>query len=60
MSQLAQLQSDFQAYLMDDVKGAAFKAHIINDKKVGVSALAFIMMVIVCVLLKRWRTPTQY
>ena len=36
MSQLAQLQSDFQAYLMDDVKGAAFKAHIINDKKVGV------------------------
>ena len=35
MSQLAQLQSDFQAYLMDDVKGAAFKAHIINDKKVG-------------------------
>ena len=36
MSQLAQLQSDFQAYLMDDVKGAAFKAYIINDKKVGV------------------------
>ena len=36
MSQLAQLQSDFQAYLMVDVKGAAFKAHIINDKKVGV------------------------
>ncbi len=35
MSQLAQLQSDFQAYLMDDVKGAAFKVHIVNDKKVG-------------------------
>ena len=36
MSHLAQLQSDFQAYLMDDVKGAAFKAQIVNDKKVGV------------------------
>ena len=36
MSQLAQLQSDFQAYLMDDVKGAAFKTQIVNDKKVGV------------------------
>ena len=35
MSHLSQLQADFQAYLMDDVKGAAFKAHIINDKKVG-------------------------
>ena len=35
MSQLAKLQSDFQAYLMDDVKGAAFKAHIIDDEKVG-------------------------
>jgi hypothetical protein len=35
MSQLAKLQADFQAYLMDDVKGAAFKHHIINDKKVG-------------------------
>jgi hypothetical protein len=32
---LTQLQADFQAYLMDDVKGAAFKHHIINDKKVG-------------------------
>ncbi len=35
MNHLAQLQSDFQAYLLDDVKGAAFKAKIINDKKVG-------------------------
>ena len=35
MSHLAQLQSDFQAYLFDDVKGAAFKKQIINDKKVG-------------------------
>jgi hypothetical protein len=33
---LTQLQADFQAYLMDDVKGAAFKHRIINDKKVGV------------------------
>lgn len=36
MSQLAQLQADFQAYLYDDVKGAAFKKYIVNDKKVGV------------------------
>jgi hypothetical protein len=36
MSQLAQLQADFQAYLFDDVKGAAFKKCIVNDKKVGV------------------------
>ena len=36
MSQLAQLQSDFQAYIIDDVKGAAFKTQIVNDKKVGV------------------------
>ena len=35
MSQLAKLQSDFQAYLMNDVKGAAFKAHMIDDEKVG-------------------------
>lgn len=36
MSHLAKLQSDFQAYLMDENKGAAFKKQIINDKKVGV------------------------
>lgn len=35
-SHLAQLQSDFQAYLMDAKKGAAFKNRIVNDKKVGV------------------------
>ncbi len=35
MSQLAKLQTDFMSYLYDDVKGAAFKAQIINDKKVG-------------------------
>jgi hypothetical protein len=35
VSQLAKLQADFQAYLYDDVKGAAFKAQIINDQKVG-------------------------
>ena len=32
---LEKLQTDFQAYLYDDVKGAAFKARIINDQKVG-------------------------
>jgi hypothetical protein len=36
MSRLAKLQADFQAYLFDDVKGAAFKKQIIDDKKVGV------------------------
>lgn len=36
-SQLAQLQSDFQAYLIDAKKGAAFKKYIVNDKKVGVT-----------------------
>ena len=36
-SHLAQLQSDFQAYLMDKEKGATFKKHIVNDKKVGVA-----------------------
>jgi hypothetical protein len=35
MSHLAKLQADFQAYLFDDVKGAAFKKQIIDDKKVG-------------------------
>jgi hypothetical protein len=35
MSQLAKLQTDFMRYLYDDAKGAAFKAQIINDKKVG-------------------------
>jgi hypothetical protein len=32
---LAKLQADFQAYLYDNVKGAAFKAQIVNDQKVG-------------------------
>ena len=36
MNHLAKLQADFQAYLFDDVKGAAFKTQIIDDKKVGV------------------------
>ena len=35
MSQLAKLQSDFQAYLMDAGKGAAFKNYIVDDEKVG-------------------------
>lgn len=38
MKQLAQLQNDFQAYLLDSTKGAAFKNQIVNDKKVGVKA----------------------
>ena len=36
MTHLSQLQSDFQAYLLDSTKGAAFKNQIVNDKKVGV------------------------
>jgi hypothetical protein len=36
MSNLMQLQSDFQAYLLDARKGAAFKNKIVDDKKVGV------------------------
>jgi hypothetical protein len=36
MNNLAQLQSDFQAYLLDSTKGAAFTKQIVNDKKVGV------------------------
>jgi hypothetical protein len=36
MSHLAQLQDDFQAYLLDSKKGAAFTKKIVNDKKVGV------------------------
>jgi hypothetical protein len=36
MTHLSQLQSDFQAYLLDSSKGAAFTKKIINDKKVGV------------------------
>jgi hypothetical protein len=37
MSHLAKIQADFQAYLFDDVKGAAFKSQIVDDKKVGVT-----------------------
>ena len=36
MSNLTQLQNDFQAYLLDASKGAAFTKQIVNDKKVGV------------------------
>lgn len=35
-SNLAKLQADFQAYLMDEDKGAAFKNSIVGDTKVGV------------------------
>lgn len=35
MSNLSQLQSNFQAYLLDANKNAAFKNKIINDAKVG-------------------------
>ena len=37
MSQLAKLQADFQAYIYDNAKGAAFKKQIVNDKVVGVT-----------------------
>ena len=33
---LIQLQNDFQAYVLDSNKGAAFAKKIVNDKKVGV------------------------
>ena len=36
MSQLAQLQADFQAYLIDDIRGRSFTEAIVNDTKVGV------------------------
>lgn len=36
MPTLSQLQSDFMAYLVDDVAGASFKKQIVNDTKVGV------------------------
>jgi hypothetical protein len=35
MSHLAKIQTDFQAYLYDCDKGAAFKSQIIDDAKVG-------------------------
>jgi Putative DNA-binding domain len=35
MSHLAKIQADFQAYLIDASKGAAFKSQIIDDAKVG-------------------------
>lgn len=37
MMNLSQLQSDFQAYLLDSTKGSAFTKKIVNDKKVGVT-----------------------
>ena len=35
MSQLAKLQADFQAYLLDDAKGSNFIHAVVDDKKVG-------------------------
>ena len=35
MSQLAKLQADFQAYLLDDTQGASFIKSFVDDKKVG-------------------------
>ena len=35
MNHLCKIQADFQAYLIDSTKGAAFKAQIIDDAKVG-------------------------
>ena len=36
MTHLERLQTDFQAYLIDDAKGAAFTHCIVDDTKVGV------------------------
>ncbi len=35
VSQLAKLQSDFQAYLLDDAKGSRFISAVVDDNKVG-------------------------
>ncbi len=35
MTQLAKLQADFQAYLLDDAKSSSFINAVIDDKKVG-------------------------
>lgn len=35
MSQLAKLQADFQAYLLNDAKSSSFIKSVIDDKKVG-------------------------
>ena len=35
MSQLAKLQADFQAYLLEDAKGDGFIKAVVDDKKVG-------------------------
>ncbi len=35
VSQLAKLQADFQAYLLDDAKGSSFNKAIVDDEKVG-------------------------
>lgn len=36
ISQLAKLQADFQAYLLNDAKGSGFNKAMVDDKKVGV------------------------
>lgn len=35
VNQLAKLQADFQAYLLDDTKGSGFIKAVVDDKKVG-------------------------
>ncbi|NOT65727.1 MAG: DUF2063 domain-containing protein [Methylotenera sp.] len=35
MNHLAQLQADFQAYLLDDAQGTSFIEAVVDDKKVG-------------------------
>ena len=37
MSDLAQLQSEFQAYLVNNISGAGFTKYIVDDAKVGVN-----------------------
>ncbi|NOS97643.1 MAG: DUF2063 domain-containing protein, partial [Methylotenera sp.] len=37
MSHLAQLQADFQAYLLDDAQNSSFIKAVVDDKKVGAS-----------------------
>ncbi len=37
MPNLAELQSEFQAYLIGDIKAAGFTNHIVDDAKVGVN-----------------------
>ncbi len=37
MARLAELQSNFQRYIIDQTEGGVFKQHIVDDEKVGVN-----------------------